>query len=335
MPNVSFQYFSCPPTAAAGSTVTIKVGLINVGDAGYIEPELDVQDYINGQWVNRRYLYAAPQYKWAGPGELADFTIFFPMPNVEAVAFFIHAYAWVNNAWQQTVFGAGPWILQRATPAVATGTVYGLIYDAALGGWVSDITPGYKVPADADIYMVFVWSNTSSISFVGHVEMEVTWPDGVHQVISATQNQDQSAAPNGYWIVSFSPFRSKEGTHTVKATLSSEGVALATVTYTLAAPTPTTFTVTLNPTVTVTNKSTKGGQPSPATLTFKLSYYIAGVKVLPDDMETAEFAGGQSLSFEYLQNVQVAALGQSGSFEVVVLDPSSKQIAAGAKSFTT
>ncbi|MBA7558441.1 hypothetical protein ES708_00044 [subsurface metagenome] len=99
------------------------------------------------------------------------------------------------------------------------------------------------IPVDGEIVLAPYWGNKSEVNIVGHIDLEVTYPDGTKHTLSDASifegepsGQDRERAPGESAIVGFEPFvSSQEGTYTVEVTLSSAGQVLDSVTFELAA----------------------------------------------------------------------------------------------------
>lgn len=113
------------------------------------------------------------------------------------------------------------------------GIAYTNIWYEPLAGWET-VVSGREIPLNGEIYLAPVGMNWSEISIVLHMALQVTYPDGIKHILSATLYQDMERPPGAGQAVQFEPFiASQEGTYTVKATLSSSGKILASVTFTL------------------------------------------------------------------------------------------------------
>ncbi len=113
-----------------------------------------------------------------------------------------------------------------------------LIWHEPLTSWES-LGSDREVPFNKEIHLAPGWINDSEISIVGHMDLEITYPDGTSQILSATLNQDREVSPGAGKAgvaVQFEPFRSsQEGTYTIVATLSSGGQVLDSLTLTIVA----------------------------------------------------------------------------------------------------
>ncbi len=118
---------------------------------------------------------------------------------------------------------------------IAGSIAPGKIWYKPLAGW-EFVTSGKDIPLNEKIHLAPLWINRSEINIIGHVDLEVTYPDGTKASLSAVLNQDREAGPNSGYFVQFAPFIStQEGTYTLEATLSSAGQVLDSVTFTLVA----------------------------------------------------------------------------------------------------
>ncbi len=121
------------------------------------------------------------------------------------------------------------------TPPIAGSIGPGLIWYSGLTGW-EDVVSGRTIPLNEEIHLNPIWINESNVNIVGHVDLEVIYPDSTERTLSAVLNQDKEAAPGNGYYVQFEPFvSSQEGTYTVEVTLSSAGQVLDSVTFELVA----------------------------------------------------------------------------------------------------
>ena len=89
--------------------------------------------------------------------------------------------------------------------------------------------------------------------------------------------------------------------------------------------------------VTVTNQSTKGGEPWPATLKVVAQASAEGMVLLPSTQQSGDFSAGQTKSFNFTLETDYLATGTgsiSGSITVDVLDPGNNVVANAVASIT-
>jgi len=108
-----------------------------------------------------------------------------------------------------------------------------VIWYEGLAGW-EGVTSGREIPLNQEIILAVGWLNDSEVNIFGHVDLEITYPDGTRETLSATYGQDTEGSLGSGDVVKFQPFVStQEGTYTLTATLSSAGQVLDSVPFTL------------------------------------------------------------------------------------------------------
>jgi len=75
-------------------------------------------------------------------------------------------------------------------------------------------------PLNTNFQLAIFWKNISQMSYVGHLDLVVTYPNGEQYNIEANENQDKLASPGEGWAVGFSFPLDHEGEYKVTVTLS-------------------------------------------------------------------------------------------------------------------